>query len=327
MNKRLTYMDIFRGMGISLMIMGHIGFGKHFDHFIHAFHMPMFFFISGFFYDNKKNFSVYVKNKAKRLLIPYISFGIGHYVLWLIVNWNECSLTPLLHLLYENTDDLPIAGALWFLTSLFLTELLYFTIDKISKNVFTQNILILGGVLLGHILVKVLPVRLPYASDAALVGLGLFHIGVLIREESVIKRCLSLLRWKWFVAAICITVLIFLNGYINMRTGNYAIIPLFWMNAIGAIIVGLNLAKYIEIYIKEVLVKGIMSIGRNSIVYVCLNQVVLLILKKLIEVLSLQIYIPNIIIKIIELGVALLILGICSSVINHTKLKVFIGKF
>ena len=65
MNKRLTYMDIFRGMGIILMIMGHVGFGKVFDHFIHAFHMPMFFFISGFFYNRNKTFGVFIKNKAK----------------------------------------------------------------------------------------------------------------------------------------------------------------------------------------------------------------------------------------------------------------------
>lgn len=43
------YMDVFRVCGIILMVMGHIGFDDKFDKFIHAFHMPMFFFISGFF--------------------------------------------------------------------------------------------------------------------------------------------------------------------------------------------------------------------------------------------------------------------------------------
>lgn len=48
--QRLDYVDAFRGLGIIAMVMGHIGFGEIFDHFIHAFNMPMFFFISGFFY-------------------------------------------------------------------------------------------------------------------------------------------------------------------------------------------------------------------------------------------------------------------------------------
>ena len=47
---RLDYIDIFKGFGIILMIMGHIGFGSLFAFFIHAFHMPIFFFISGFFF-------------------------------------------------------------------------------------------------------------------------------------------------------------------------------------------------------------------------------------------------------------------------------------
>ncbi len=52
---RFGYVDIYKCIGIILMIMGHIGFGDCFDFFIHAFHMPMFFFISGFLYNNKNN--------------------------------------------------------------------------------------------------------------------------------------------------------------------------------------------------------------------------------------------------------------------------------
>ena len=61
--KRIEYVDIFRGIGIILMILGHIGYIGIFDKIIrhvgfnvsadivvHAFHMPMFFVVSGFFY-------------------------------------------------------------------------------------------------------------------------------------------------------------------------------------------------------------------------------------------------------------------------------------
>lgn len=49
-NGRIDSIDIFRGIGIIIMVMGHIGFGSIFDHLIHAFHMPMFYFISGMFF-------------------------------------------------------------------------------------------------------------------------------------------------------------------------------------------------------------------------------------------------------------------------------------
>lgn len=42
--ERIDYLDIARCIGIILMIMGHVGFSKRFDHFIHAFNMPMFFY-------------------------------------------------------------------------------------------------------------------------------------------------------------------------------------------------------------------------------------------------------------------------------------------
>ena len=59
MNKsRLEYFDIYRGFGILLMVMGHVGFGIHFYHYIHGFHMPLFFLVSGYFTnpEKEKNF-------------------------------------------------------------------------------------------------------------------------------------------------------------------------------------------------------------------------------------------------------------------------------
>lgn len=40
------------------MIACHVYFGYAFDKFVHAFHMPMFFFVSGFFFrfSDTKNF-------------------------------------------------------------------------------------------------------------------------------------------------------------------------------------------------------------------------------------------------------------------------------
>lgn len=74
---RIEYVDIFRAFGIILMVMGHIGFGEKFDLFIHAFHMPMFFFISGFLFKNDSlPFVIFLRKKAKSLLLPYFVFQL-----------------------------------------------------------------------------------------------------------------------------------------------------------------------------------------------------------------------------------------------------------
>ena len=68
---RIDYLDIFKSFGIILMIMGHIGFGRKFDFFIHAFHMPMFFWISGFLFKSrtKKELS-FGKFVLKKIFFP-----------------------------------------------------------------------------------------------------------------------------------------------------------------------------------------------------------------------------------------------------------------
>lgn len=78
-NQRIEYIDIAKGMGIILMIMGHIGYGELFHRFIHAFHMPLFYFCAGLFFKEANAFDMrnYINKKAKRLLVPYILLASG----------------------------------------------------------------------------------------------------------------------------------------------------------------------------------------------------------------------------------------------------------
>lgn len=92
--KRLEWIDIAKGMGIILVVLGHTlvpqirsesSFAGFLWIFIYNFHMPLFFFLSGFLfekgldrYDNKLKF---IKNKAHYLIVPYLFFSIFAYLL------------------------------------------------------------------------------------------------------------------------------------------------------------------------------------------------------------------------------------------------------
>ncbi|MFR1077440.1 MAG: acyltransferase family protein, partial [Romboutsia timonensis] len=109
------YVDTLKGIGILLMLMGHVPFGANFDYYIHAFHMPLFFFISGFLIKIDKNMSIdnILKRKFKSLIIPYISFGIAHYLVWFIKDYDlDNAMNMLKNVLFSNSIDMPIAGAL-----------------------------------------------------------------------------------------------------------------------------------------------------------------------------------------------------------------------
>lgn len=65
-NPAITYL---KALGIILMVIGHSGIEQHVKDFIYMFHMPLFFFASGFCF-NDKNLSspkLYVQNKLKSI--------------------------------------------------------------------------------------------------------------------------------------------------------------------------------------------------------------------------------------------------------------------
>ena len=296
------------------MIMGHIGFGGIFDYFIHAFHMPMFFFISGFFYRRRDcGIGEYVSKKAKSLLIPYISFGLAHYLASLILD--GVSIKPLIHLLSINTNGLPIAGALWFLTALFFTDIVYFMLDR-----WNLKWLIIPLVLFGSFADRMLPYPLPWALSASFVGLGLYWFGEMSKKYE--NKFITLLNMNWLqilIVGVATTGLIFANGYINMREGRYAFLLLFWLNALLSIYLGISISKLI---CKIERIEWLTSIGRNSIVYVCLNQIVIRALFKLFS----YVWMSTIVSHLLVLASSMVILYLMSILFTKTELKFFIGK-
>lgn len=327
---RIEYIDIFRSLGIIAMVMGHVGYGDIFDFFIHAFHMPMFFWISGFLFQHKSkselSFRTLVLKKAKTLLLPYAVFGIAHYLLYICINYDDFDISPLVHLVSFNTDGLPICGALWFLTALFFTDILFFIIDRYIASEPIKAIIIALIALAGNLYKVIFSYTLPFALGPALVGLGLYYIGHLCRKNAENKAVHFVFNLPWiptFLLGIMTTILIFINGYINMRTETYAVIPLFWVNASLAVIVGVNLSKLLYKYIQNSIVgKWLVSIGEESIIYVCLNQVVIIVVRKATQMLNMSVYLSSVFILVISMSC----LWIISKIIVNTKLKRMIGK-
>ena len=282
--KRVIYVDIFRAIGIILMIMGHIPcFGSRFDHFIHAFHMPMFFFVTGFFY---KTDDLQIKKtltkKTRTLLIPYICFGIFYWILGVMISWPSMNFVALIKLFSWNTSLPDLGAAIWFLTALFLAEMIYTILCKYIQNKVILNIIIVMIFLVGCTLSAFLPYNLPWGMHAAFVGIGFIHIGRLLRKKKC-NKILNLKIYELIIVCIMAGILIFKNGYVNMRLGEYSNIALFWISSTLAIISLWNIAKKIEIVLCKCqpILCWFVSVGRNSITYLCLNQLFIYLFWKL----------------------------------------------
>ena len=155
--RRIPELDLFKSLAIILVICGHLIQINWIDSlnshpiitWIYSFHMPLFFFISGFLvYHTFGNSSVwcYIRRKVLSLLVPYF---IWCYVVDPVINkeklWAISQIMLSTHSSY------------WFIYLLFLYSLIFYCgqiICRGPKGVF-------GGAVLGLILMAVLQYLFP----------------------------------------------------------------------------------------------------------------------------------------------------------------------
>ena len=333
---RIEYLDIFRAFGIILMIMGHIKFGSYFDKWIHAFHMPMFFFVSGWFFKTKESIGTQIAKKVRSLLLPYVFWEIFLWAILMIFVSEYRSLQTLQYIFTENTYKIPIEngtfgispipGAMWFLTALFFVELIYILLDWVLGCNWKLHVAVIFISCTGMLVPTLMTFRLPLALDSAFVGIGLFHIARMTKGSKA-ERIMDLKPWQTLAIGAVVSISIIICPTINMRTGNYSWYITFWINALGAIAAGWNISRYTEKLLsgRRILsrVSGwLKRIGRNSIVYLCFNQIVILAVTKGMDMIGIK----GIVAKVPILIFTLAILSCFEVLICKTKLKALIGK-
>lgn len=124
MDRDLT-IDIARGIGIILVVIGHVAvpFYDNLYILIYLFHMPLFFFMSGAFYRRGISFCSDVYKKIRSILCPYFIFAIlGNGSFLLRDMLFGCKVTSShLFITLINAINTP----LWFLVSLFICFFIY----------------------------------------------------------------------------------------------------------------------------------------------------------------------------------------------------------
>ena len=127
--QRVEWVDMAKGMGIFLMVIGHTGIPKFASQWIYSFHMPLFFFLSGYFFTSGKySLKVLLQRKFKTMIVPYLFF--------VLITWIGCELLQYTlfppHSLWEILTD-GSKGTLWFVYVLFFVEIVFWFIDKIQS--------------------------------------------------------------------------------------------------------------------------------------------------------------------------------------------------
>lgn len=129
---RIEQMDIARGMGILLVVLGHnhvCASGTAMFLSIYSFHVPLFFFLSGLFHKRQVSLTKDICKRAKKLLLPYFATGLG-FAFYKVLESPEIAKMLFFGIAWgAGGSGTPISflywPPVWFLTSLFLTQVLF----------------------------------------------------------------------------------------------------------------------------------------------------------------------------------------------------------
>lgn len=333
--KRLRYIDLLKGFGIVLMVAGHMHYNDFIEKFIYGFHMPLFFFLSGYLHHTPKNMFQYIQRKARTLLLPYFIMGIFYIIIDVMIHGSVVLRKDIIGVFIKTTDWLPLESALWFLVALFWVCCLYSILERYVKNIGIRTLVVFIISMIGCKWTEYLFV-LPWGINSAMAALGFYYLGNCFKlyEEDImvslkVRNVSSIVKRIIVILFVISGTIIIFNEKVNMRVGYYGNAALAYLAATIFSILLLIIFRWLELELQKHKMQQILSvlvdIGRYSIIYVCVNHLALELAKYILVFLGTS-SIGELAI-ILEFMIAMVIMLIIASIVRGTFLrKIFFCK-
>lgn len=148
--------NILKAFAIALVVAGHLGISLIPLFPTYSFHMALFFFISGYLFkqEHLSNIKLFIKKKAKSLLVPYFWYSVLYFIISFaiykrsgIFPGSAINLKNYLILPFVNSGQIALMIPLWFITQLFISlitfTILYKILTKLWNNKFFHLIFFL----------------------------------------------------------------------------------------------------------------------------------------------------------------------------------------
>ena len=242
----MEWADLARGIAILLVLLGHTCPPPYTTAFIYAFHMPLFFVLSGLFLRVDEPLGQLLRKKTRTLLVPFVIYNL----VLLFADWCLVALSPNKHDPVDIISRLlgTLTGwhgglwnsSLWFLPCLFVAQLLVvgtYHLSRLTSRLLCCNIvaaptpssssssspspsslavffwvlLSLAGVAYCHWVGYSLPMSL----DSALIATGFLLMGRQVMKLNLKREA----WWYWAITAI-IFVSTTLDNYYTLGAGN-----------------------------------------------------------------------------------------------------------
>lgn len=263
MKTRIEWIDNLRGIVTILVVLGHLSIPLILQTFIYSFHMPLFFFLSGYLLNKEKFNSMkeFATKKFNSVMIPYFIFAMLSSLIGIANNQLQgFGIQPIKIL----TDFFYLKGTvgwnspLWFLVTLFIVEIGYFSISKKSTTLIASTIGILFLMGYGATYLNFRPL---FGLDIVLVGLVFYAIGYYTRQHKIIDKLNRSKKITLITLVVTLTINLLFGNMLNVRAvlyhyelGNYLY---FYISAIAGTLFMFTLAynltksKWLEYYGKN----------------------------------------------------------------------------
>lgn len=249
-NTRKDYLDIVKGIGILLVVVGHLQLDNVVRNFIYAFHMPLFFYVGGALYMHKTTIPW---NKIKDFLILYLVFGMG-FIVFITLKEHIFDIGLVYKLIESNPIsiyDIQWFGVFWFILAygivLILSNIKIFSYLSVSLIVFLSLYFVQDTFIFDTIL------YLPLCIAPAFLLLLFFNIG---KQNHFFMQYFS--TKNMIISAILFMLLNIFNIYqydgFSSKLINYGVLHLqpnfmlVLLVGIFGIVLTLYTSKYIELY-------------------------------------------------------------------------------
>lgn len=234
--QRIEWIDTAKGMCIILVVAYHTLIHTHadflisntnIDGFLSTFRMPLYFTLSGLFFKKYSSFFDFLIKKCNKLIIPFIFFYIfGSIIipiLFQLLHFNLYATLPLKDLLSDCLFNhcRSINGPLWFLPCLFMSNLLYYFINTISKKTsWIICIALLFGIT--GLYLSYIKYELPLCISTSFTAIPYFCFGNIIYKYGLLNKRLLSTNYTILISLIIFSILYIYSGETVFSENKYS---------------------------------------------------------------------------------------------------------
>ena len=287
--KRILWVDYAKSIGIFLVVLGHTTTFYPLRSLIYSFHIPLFFFISGFLFSFEKypNFKTFFKRRFSQLVIPYVIFNLITYIFWVFIgrNYGQDAVIniykPILGIIYANLSNnyLEHCPPLWFLACLFSTEIIYYIVFRNIKSVKNSLLIFLIFAIVGFLDYKFNKLSLPWGINISFSVIFIYGLGNILHKFLSDKKEFktTYLIITLITGSFLLYLISNLNGKIEISTREYGNYFYYIIGAATGIIISIIICMWL--FKKIGFIQWMEFIGSNTLTILALHLMASTIIK------------------------------------------------